>query len=177
VAVVGAAVLVVVFVMVMAVRPTSSPSPQPQFTLLIQLTLRIMIREPKGPLWFFFPIASHTPPITPVAYSLTSMLMPLHHLNIAFPTGLYPLLHPIKATYAFHFSTARATCPTHLIPIDVISLILFYEEYISRSAWLWIFSEISFSSVLLFSKTNFAVPSFRKLYIFLLIRGRNFHNH
>jgi hypothetical protein len=74
---------------------------------------------------FFLLRATST--LTSATYSLTSMLMLLHYLNLSLPTNLYPLLHPIKAVYAFHSSTTRTSCPTHLNPIDLISLKIFCE--------------------------------------------------
>jgi hypothetical protein len=46
------------------------------------------------------------------------------HLRLGLPFGF-----PTNILYAFHFSTIRATCPAHLILLDLIILIMFGEEY------------------------------------------------
>jgi hypothetical protein len=42
----------------------------------------------------------------------------------------------IKTLYASRLSLIRATCPAHLIHLDLITRMIFREEYRSKSSWL-----------------------------------------
>jgi hypothetical protein len=44
-------------------------------------------------------------------------------------TGLFPSGIPTTILYGFHFNPMRATCPVHLILLDLIILIIFDEEW------------------------------------------------
>jgi hypothetical protein len=50
-------------------------------------------------------------------------------LRFALPSGLFPSGFSTSILYAFLVSPIRATCPVHLILLDLIILITFGEEY------------------------------------------------
>jgi hypothetical protein len=51
------------------------------------------------------------------------------HLRLGLPSGLFPSGFPTNNLYPFLFSPIRATCPTHLILLHLIILIILGEEY------------------------------------------------
>jgi hypothetical protein len=53
----------------------------------------------------------------------------VHYLRLGLPNDLFPSAFPSNILYAFLFSTIRATCPTHLILLDLMTLIILGEEY------------------------------------------------
>jgi len=51
------------------------------------------------------------------------------HLRLSLQSRLLPPDIPTKILYEFLISPMGATCPTHLILVDFITLILFFEAY------------------------------------------------
>jgi hypothetical protein len=72
-------------------------------------------------------------PVHPI--SLRSILILSTHLRLGLPSGLFHSGFPTNILYAFVFSPIRATCPAHLILLDLIVLIILGEEY---KIWRWL---------------------------------------
>ena len=71
---------------------------------------------------------------TPIPTSWKSILILFSHLCLRLPSGLFPLGFPIKTLYSPLISPICATCPTHLILLDLMTRIIFSDEYKSLSA-------------------------------------------
>jgi hypothetical protein len=55
-------------------------------------------------------------------------LMLFNHLRLDLPSGPFPSGFNTNELYTFIFPPIRATCPAHLILLDLIALILLDEE-------------------------------------------------
>jgi hypothetical protein len=66
--------------------------------------------------------------------SWRSILILSIHLCLGLPSGLFPSGFPTKTLYTALYSPIRATCPAHLILLDLITRTILGEEYKSFSS-------------------------------------------
>jgi hypothetical protein len=66
--------------------------------------------------------------------SWSSILILCPHLRLGLPSGAFPQVSPPKSCMHLSFPPIRATCPAHLIPLDLITRIIFGDEYRSLSS-------------------------------------------
>jgi hypothetical protein len=75
------------------------------------------------------PVLSQSNPIhTPQANLPKIHSDPIFHLCLGLPNGFFPLGFPTKTLYTF-LSRMRATCPAHLIRLDLTCLMISGDEY------------------------------------------------
>jgi hypothetical protein len=70
---------------------------------------------------------SQSAPFNPIF--IRSIIILPYHLRLGLPSGLFPSGFPTKILYTFLISPIRATCHTHFILLDLITLRIFGEAY------------------------------------------------
>jgi hypothetical protein len=90
--------------------------------------------EPKGSLSSSQELSTCTYPEPDQSSPTHPVLSLTTHLWLHFPGGFFPSGFPTSNLYIFLFSPIHATCPTHLITLNLIILIILHKEYKSRSS-------------------------------------------
>ena len=99
--------------------------------ILLNLKVHYSIHKSPPPL----PVLSHISPVhDPQPTSWKLILVLSSHLNLGHPCVLFPSGFPAKTLYTPLLAPIRATCPTHLIILYLITRIIYGEEYRSVSS-------------------------------------------
>jgi len=93
-----------------------------------------------------YPEPARSSPYPPHPTSWRSNIILSSHLHLGLPSGLFPSGFPTKTLYTPLLSLIRATCPGHLILLDLITRAILGEQYRSLST--------SLCSFLLFPVTS-----------------------
>jgi len=83
--------------------------------------------------------ASSIQSLFPHPISWRAIFLLSSHLRLGLPSGLFPSDFTTKICIHFSSPPIRATCPAHLILLDLITRIMLGEEYRSLSSSLWSF--------------------------------------
>jgi len=95
-----------------------------------------------------YPKPDQSSPCTPLSHFRKSILILSSHRWLGLPSGLFPSGFPTKILYAPILSRLCATCSTHVILLNLITWIIFGEEYRSEATHYVVFSTPITSSLL-----------------------------
>ena len=96
-----------------------------------------------------YPEPNQSSPYPPHPTSWRSISILSSHLCLGLPIGHFPSDFPTKTLYTPLFSPIHATCPAHLIQLDLISRTILGEQYRSLSSSLCSFLHSLVTSSLL----------------------------
>jgi hypothetical protein len=111
--------------------------------------------------------------------SRRSILISFSHLRLGLPRGLFPSGFHTKTVYVPRLHPLRATCPAQLILLDLITRIIFGQEYRSFSSSLCSFLHYPVTSSLLGPNIFLSTPFSNTLSVSssLNVRDKVSHQH